>query len=182
MQHHDNDSSWTTNSTFAIRGDLDGAKEGQDFDNLHQFIGLLIGSEEFLLPINVMNEINMVNQITYVPGAPQFVEGVINLRGQIIPIIDLRKRFDMAPNESRQTAKILIVELEKNQVGMIVDNVSEVMRFYVDEIEKAPAMFSANIDSQYIQGVAKLEGKLIILLDIEKLLSFEEKTVLKSLA
>ena len=86
----------------------------------------------------------------------------------------------MAPNESRHTAKILIVELEKNQVGMFVDNVSEVMRFYVDEIEKAPAMFSASIDSQYIQGVAKLDNKLIILLDIENLLSFEEKSVLKS--
>ncbi|HQB83100.1 MAG TPA: chemotaxis protein CheW, partial [Candidatus Rifleibacterium sp.] len=125
-------------------------------------------------------EIYPMTEIRKIPKAPQFVEGVINLRGQIIPVIDLRKRFDMAPNESRQTAKILIVELEKNQVGMIVDNVSEVMRFYVDEIEKAPAMFSASIDSQYIQGVAKLDNKLIILLDLEKLLSFEEKSVLKS--
>ncbi len=147
-----------------------------------QAVGFYIGEDEYALYIHKVREIYPMTEIRKIPKAPQFVEGVINLRGQIIPIIDLRKRFDMAPNESRQTAKILIVELEKNQVGMIVDNVSEVMRFYVDEIEKAPAMFSANIDSQYIQGVAKLEGKLIILLDIEKLLSFEEKTVLKSLA
>ena len=73
----------------------------------------------------------------------------------------------------------MIVELEKNQVGLIVDNVSEVMKFYADDIEKASPMFSANISSQYIQGVAKIENKLIILLDIERLLSFEEKSVLE---
>lgn len=145
-----------------------------------QAVGFYIGEDEYALYIHKVREIYPMTEIRKIPKAPQFVEGVINLRGQIIPIIDLRKRFDMAPNESRQTAKILIVELEKNQVGMIVDNVSEVMRFYVDEIEKAPAMFSASIDSQYIQGVAKLDNKLIILLDIEKLLSFEEKSVLKS--
>lgn len=147
-----------------------------------QAVGFYIGEDEYALYIHKVREIYPMTDIRKIPKAPPFVEGVINLRGFIIPIIDLRKRFDMAPNESKNTAKILIVELEKNQVGMIVDNVSEVMRFYVDEIEKAPAMFSSNIDSQYIQGVAKLEDKLIILLDIEKLLSFEEKTVLKSFA
>ena len=147
-----------------------------------QAVGFYIGEDEYALYIHKVREIYPMTEIRKIPKAPQFVEGVINLRGFIIPIIDLRKRFDMAPNESKNTAKILIVELEKNQVGMIVDNVSEVMRFYVDEIEKAPPMFSSNIDSQYIQGVAKLENKLIILLDIEKLLSFEEKTVLKSFA
>ena len=121
-----------------------------------------------------------MTEIRKVPKAPQFVEGVINLRGTIVPIIDLRKRFDLDANESKHTAKILIVELGKNQVGMIVDNVSEVMRFYTDEIEKAPPMFSSNISSQYVQGVAKLNDKLIILLDIEKLLSFEEQSVLKN--
>lgn len=145
-----------------------------------QAVGFYIGEDEYAIYIHKVREIYPMTEIRKIPKAPQFVEGVINLRGQIIPVIDLRKRFDMAPNESRQSAKILIVELEKNQVGMIVDNVSEVMRFYVDEIEKAPAMFSASIDSQYIQGVAKLDNKLIILLDLEKLLSFEEKSVLKS--
>lgn len=145
-----------------------------------QAVGFYIGEDEYALYIHKVREIYPMTEIRKIPKAPQFVEGVINLRGFIIPIIDLRKRFDMAPNDSKQTAKILIVELEKNQVGMIVDNVSEVMRFYIDEIEKAPPMFSANIDSQYIQGVAKMNDKLIILLDIEKLLSFEEKSVLKS--
>lgn len=146
-----------------------------------QVVGFYIGEDEYALYIHKVREIHPMTEIRKVPRAPQFVEGVINVRGQIVPIIDLRKRFDMAPNESRQTAKILIVELDKNLVGMIVDNVSEVMRFYLDEIEKTPPMFSGSINSQYIQGVAKLNDKLIILLNIEKLLSFEEQSVLKTL-
>jgi purine-binding chemotaxis protein CheW len=121
-------------------------------------------------------------EIRKIPKSPPFVEGVINLRGGIVPVIDLRKRFDLEVNANRQSAKILIVELGINQVGMIVDNVSEVMRFYQDEIEKTPPMFSASIDSQYIQGVAKMNEKLIILLDVEKLFSFEEQSVLKNIS
>lgn len=145
-----------------------------------QVVGFYLGEDEYAIYIHKVREIYAMTEIRKVPRAPQFVEGVINLRGTIVPIIDLRKRFDLDANESKQTAKILIVELGKHQVGMIVDNVSEVMRFYTDEIEKAPPMFSANIGSQYIQGVAKLEEKLIILLDVEKLLSFEEQSVLKN--
>lgn len=146
-----------------------------------QVVGFYIGEDEYALLIHKVREIHPMTEIRKVPKAPPFVEGVINVRDQmIVPIIDLRKRFDMDANENRHSAKILIVELDRNHVGMIVDNVSEVMRFYVDEIEKTPPMFSSNIDSQYIQGVAKLNNKLIILLDIEKLLSFEEQSVLKS--
>jgi purine-binding chemotaxis protein CheW len=145
-----------------------------------QVVGFYLGEDEYALFIHKVREIYAMTEIRKVPKAPQFVEGVINLRGTIVPIIDLRKRFDLDANESKHTAKILIVELGKNQVGMIVDNVSEVMRFYTDEIEKAPPMFSSNISSQYVQGVAKMNDKLIILLDIEKLLSFEEQSVLKN--
>lgn len=145
-----------------------------------QVVGFYIGEDEYAVNISKVREIQAMSDIRKVPKSPPFVEGVINLRGGIVPIIDLRKRFDLAVNENRQSAKILIVELNKNQVGMIVDNVSEVMRFYQDEIEKTPPMFSSSIDSQYIQGVAKMNEKLIILLDVEKLLSFEEQSVLKT--
>ncbi len=145
-----------------------------------QAVGFYLGEDEYAIYINKVREIVQMTEIRKIPKSPQFVEGVINIRGKIIPILDLRKRFDLTFNESaKQSCKILIVEIEKNQVGLIVDNVSEVMRFYADEIEKAPPMFSANINSQYIQGVAKIEEKLIIILDIEKLLSFEEKSVLE---
>lgn len=145
-----------------------------------QVVGFYIGEDEYALEIVKVREIQAMTEIRKVPKAPRFVEGVINLRGHIVPIIDLRRRFDLEVNDARQSAKILIVELDKNLVGMIVDNVSEVMRFYADEIEKTPPMFSSSIDAQYIQGVAKLDEKLIILLNLEKLLSFEEQTVLKS--
>jgi purine-binding chemotaxis protein CheW len=147
-----------------------------------QVVGFYIGEDEYAVHINKVCEISPMIEIRKIPKSPPFVEGVINLRGGIVPVIDLRKRFDLAVNENLASAKILIVELGINQVGMIVDNVSEVMRFYQDEIEKTPPMFSASIDSQYIQGVAKLNEKLIILLDVEKLFSFEEQSVLKSIA
>jgi purine-binding chemotaxis protein CheW len=146
-------------------------------------VGFYVGDEEYAVYIHNVREIYPMTDIRKIPKAPKFVEGVICLRGIIIPIIDLRKRFDMTPTDLTKTvSKILIVELDKNLIGLIVDNVSEVMNFYLDEIEKAPPMFASNIDSQYIQGVAKIEDKLVILLDIEKLLSFEEKSALKSLA
>lgn len=148
-----------------------------------QAVGFYLGEDEYAIYISKVREIVQMTDIRKIPKSPQFVEGVINIRGKIIPILDLRKRFDLTINEAnKQSAKILIVELERNQVGLIVDNVSEVMRFYADEIEKAPAMFSANIGSQYIQGVAKVNDKLIILLDIERLLSFEEMSVLERIS
>lgn len=145
-----------------------------------QAVGFYLGEDEYAIYINKVREIGHMQEIRKIPKSPQFVEGVISVRGEIIPILDLRKRFDLPFSDtSKSSCKILIVELEKNQVGLIVDNVSEVMRFYTDEIEKAPPMFSANIGSQYIQGVAKVNDKLIILLDVERLLSFEEMSVLE---
>lgn len=145
-----------------------------------QAVGFYLGEDEYAIYINKVREIGHMQEIRKIPKSPQFVEGVISVRGEIIPILDLRKRFDLPFNDTaKSSCKILIVELEKNQVGLIVDNVSEVMRFYTDEIEKAPPMFSANIGSQYIQGVAKVNDKLIILLDVERLLSFEEMSVLE---
>ncbi len=143
-------------------------------------VGFYLGEDEYAVYIQNVREIYPMTEIRKIPKAPPFVEGVIHLRGSIIPIIDLRKRFDMPQADiSKTNAKILIVELEKNQIGMVVDNVSEVMSFYTDEIEKAPPVFASNIDSQYIHGVAKVDEKLVIILDIERMLSFEERTALQ---
>jgi purine-binding chemotaxis protein CheW len=147
-----------------------------------QFVGFYIGTDEYALSINTVREIQAMTEIRKVPKAPRFVEGVINLRGHIVPIIDLRKRFDLEARADHQASKILIVEIKRYLLGMIVDNVSEVMRFFADEIEKAPPVFAANIDSAYIQGVAKVEDRLIVLLDVEKLLSFEEQKLLAGMA
>ena len=143
-----------------------------------QVVGFFIGSDEYALNIGTVREIHSMTEIRKVPKAPRFVEGVINLRGHIVPILDLRKRFDLEVKVEQQSSKILIVEIDRNLVGMIVDNVSEVMRFFADDIEKAPPVFASNIDSQYVQGVAKIEDRLIVLLDVRKLLSNEEQNLL----
>jgi len=140
-----------------------------------QVVGFYIGTDEYALNIAKVREIQAMTDIRKMPKAPSFVEGVINLRGHIVPIIDLRKRFDLPPVSELHQSKILIVEFNRNLVGMIVDNVSEVIRLFSDQIEKAPEVFSYNVGSQYIQGVAKLDERLIVLLDIERLLSFEEQ-------
>ncbi len=141
-------------------------------------VGFFLGTDEYALHIAQVREIQAWMEIRKVPKSPRFVEGVINLRGNIVPIIDLRKRFDLPPPADVHQSKILIVEFNRNQLGMIVDSVSEVMRLYSDQVEKTPPVFAGNIDSQYIHGVAKVEDRLIIILDIEKLLTFEEQKLL----
>ena len=146
-----------------------------------QVVGFYIGTDEYALNIAKVREIQAMTDIRKMPKAPSFVEGVINLRGHIVPIIDLRKRFDLPPLADHHQSKILIVDFNRNLVGMVVDNVSEVIRLFSDQIERAPDVFSYNIGSQYVQGVAKLEERLIVLLDIEKLLSFDEQNQLAGL-
>ncbi|HNV68877.1 MAG TPA: chemotaxis protein CheW [Candidatus Ozemobacteraceae bacterium] len=146
-----------------------------------QVVGFYLGTDEYAININNVREIVAMMEIRKIPKAPPFVEGVIVLRGHVIPIIDLRKRFEMSAIADIQSAKILIVEFHSHQLGMIVDNVSEVFRLNQNQIEPAPPLFHGNVSSQYIQGVGKLEERIIVLLDVEKLLSGEERTQLASL-
>jgi purine-binding chemotaxis protein CheW len=107
-------------------------------------------------------------ELTRVPQSPPEVEGVINLRGKIIPVIDLRRKFGMAMSEKSEASRIIVVEVHKRVIGFIVDRVHEVLRINSDIVEPAPAMV-CSIDSEFIAGVGKLEDRLIILLDIVKL-------------
>ncbi|MFW6005742.1 MAG: chemotaxis protein CheW, partial [Desulfonatronovibrionaceae bacterium] len=115
--------------------------------------------------------------ITRVPKAPDFVEGVINLRGKVIPIIDLRKRFGLDSKSHDKNTRIVVIEINKMIVGFVVDSVSEVLRIPADTVEPPPPVV-AGLDSEYISGVGKLEDRLLILLDLDRLLSREEKHVL----
>ncbi|MBF0543368.1 MAG: purine-binding chemotaxis protein CheW [Candidatus Riflebacteria bacterium] len=146
-----------------------------------QVVGFYIGTDEYALGISDVREIVAMTDIRKVPKAPKFVEGVINLRGKIVPILDLRKRFDITPAAEMSQAKILIIEFHSNLLGMIVDNVSEVFKLSSDQLERTPPILGSAIDSQYIWGVGKVENRLVILLDTEKLLSFEEKNQLASM-
>ena len=115
--------------------------------------------------------------ITRVPRAPDFVEGIINLRGKVIPIIDIRKRFNMELAEQDKNTRIVVVDIAGQVMGMVVDSVSEVLRIPASTIEPTPEVVNS-IDSDYIRGVAKLEDRLLIYLDLSKILSGEERKTL----
>ncbi len=134
-----------------------------------QVVGFRIGNETFGVRVGSVREIVRVPEITAVPSAPETVEGVINLRGKIIPVMDLRKRFGQSEIQPDKKNRILVVELENKLVGLIVNAASEVLKIAPSEIE-APGNLFAEGESSYVTGVGKLKGRLIILLDIAKLL------------
>jgi purine-binding chemotaxis protein CheW len=138
-----------------------------------QVIGFRIGEETYGVRISAVREIVRVPEITSVPNAPETIEGVINLRGKIIPVMDLRKRFGQADVRTDKKSRILVVEIENRLLGLIVNSASEVLKIPPSEIESPGNMFSEG-ESGYVTGVGKLGGRLIILLDIAMLLQRPE--------
>ncbi len=132
---------------------------------------------EYGVPITKVQEIISMVTPTKLPQAPDFVEGIINLRGKIIPIIDLKKRFKMGASTVNNENRSIVVEVAGQTVGIIVDEVSEVLRLSVDSIEPPPAVIGG-IASDYLTGVGKLEDRLLILLDMDRILDESEKTEL----
>jgi purine-binding chemotaxis protein CheW len=132
-------------------------------------VGFRIGEETYGVPIGSVREIVRVPEITTVPNAPEMIEGVINLRGKIIPVMDLRKRFGSLTIQSDKKNRILVVELESRLLGLIVSSASEVLKIPPSEIEAPGAVFAEG-ESSYVTGVGKLKGRLVILLDIGRLL------------
>lgn len=146
-----------------------------------QIVGFRIGQETFGLPISIVREIVRVPEITSVPNAPDHIEGVINLRGRIVPIVDLRKRFGQKTFEPNKRNRIVVVELEKRIIGLIVNSASEVLRIPPSEIEEPNNLFKEG-EVDYITGVGKLQGRLVILLDVNKVLQRGELRELDELA
>lgn len=144
-----------------------------------QLVIFRLGSEEYGLPITKVQEINRLVPITKLPQTPSFMEGVINLRGRIIPVIDLRKRFQLKVADHGDESRIIIVEVSGQTVGIIVDAVNEVVRMPASSVEPPPPVFI--LDAQYIYGVGKLEDRLLILLDIDNILTSQESIELNSI-
>jgi purine-binding chemotaxis protein CheW len=134
-----------------------------------QIVGFRIGRETFGLPISAVREIVRVPEITAVPNAPEYIEGVVNLRGQIIPVVDLRKRFGAKVVTPHKKNRIVVVESEARLIGLIVSSASEVLRIPPSEIEEPHNVFQDD-EHNYITGVGKLNGRLVILLDLKKIL------------
>lgn len=133
-----------------------------------QLVTFGLGSEEFAVDILAVQEINRMMALTRVPQSPPEVEGVINLRGKIIPVIDLRKRFGMDASTQSEQSRIIVVEVAGRVLGFIVDRVSEVLRISSSIVEPAPAM-TTGVDSDFVSGVGKLPDRLLILLDLNRL-------------
>ncbi|MDR1125411.1 MAG: chemotaxis protein CheW [Deltaproteobacteria bacterium] len=142
-------------------------------DELIQLVTFSIGEEEFGVDILKVQEIIRTMEITKVPRAQVFVEGVINLRGKVIPIIDLRRRFGLVSKPHDKHTRIIVIEINNMIVGFVVDSVSEVLRIPAGTVEPPPPVV-AGMDSEYISGVGKLQDRLLILLDLDKLLSNED--------
>ncbi|HVH71225.1 MAG TPA: chemotaxis protein CheW, partial [Candidatus Dormibacteraeota bacterium] len=138
-----------------------------------QVVGFRIGNETYGVKIGSVREIVRVPEVTAVPSAPDLIEGVINLRGKIIPVMDLRKRFGQTDIHPDKKNRILVVELESKLIGLIVNAASEVLKIPPSEIEPPGTVFAEG-ESAYVTGVGKLKGRLIILLDISKLLQRPE--------
>ncbi len=148
-----------------------------DLSELLQLVSFKIGKEEFGVDILKVQEIIKIISITKVPNSPHFVEGVINLRGRVIPIIDLRVRLGLDKIAHTNDTRIVVVELGGKTVGFIVDEVNEVLRIS-KSITEAPPELVTGVDSEYITAVGKLEDRILILLDLDKVLNNDEKNQL----
>jgi purine-binding chemotaxis protein CheW len=133
-----------------------------------------LDTEAYGVDIATVESIIKMQEITRLPQAPSFMEGITNLRGTIVPVIDLRKRFGMTEQEPTRETRIVIASMGGTKVGLIVDAVSQVIRIPEDAIEPPPQM-SITINSAFIKAVAKLENNLVILLDLDRVLNLEER-------
>ena len=154
-------------------------------DREGKYLTFSLAGEEYGIGILKIKEIIGMMPITTVPQTPEFVKGVINLRGKVIPVMDLRLRFGMKEIDYTERTCIIVVEIEGQtgtvQMGIVVDSVSEVLNVKGEDIEKTPT-FGAKLNTDYIHGMAKLEGGVKILLDIDKVLCSQEVALLEKAA
>ena len=147
-------------------------------DNILQLVSFSVENLLFGLEILHIQEIIRFTEITKIPNAPSFVEGIVNLRGKVIPVIDLRKKMSLPLKKYDKASRIIISEVGNTIVGFIVDSVNEVMYVTEDNFE-APPELALSINSEFIKKIAKLEDKLLIMLDIENVLTKKEKSTLQ---
>lgn len=142
-------------------------------DSLSQIVSFRLAREEYGVDIMHVQEIILIGQVTEMPQVPDYVRGLINLRGHVIPIIDLRVRFGLEVSEQTENSRIIVLNVNKKTFGIVVDEVDEVLRINSDQIEPAPPGI-AGIGQQYVSGLVKFENKLLILLRIDQVMTDEE--------
>ena len=139
-----------------------------------QFVGFRVENEEFGVNIQQVQEIIWLPEITKVPRAPYFVEGIVNLRGSVLPVLDIRKRFGLPATPATDSTSIVVVDIDGHKTGVVVDAVSEVLRFSRDAIEPPPPIVKG-VDASFVKGVGKLKGgqRMLIILELSRVLSME---------
>jgi len=147
---------------------------------LLQLVGFHVGGEEFGLDILCVQEIIRLQHLTRVPNSPESLDGVMNLRGKIIPVIALRKRFGLEPAPPDKQNRIVVVEIKGTVLGLIVDSVSEVLRIPAGTVEPPPHL--GKVKQEYVSGVGKLDDRLLILLDVDRLMAADDLNVSPALA
>ncbi|NJK32846.1 MAG: purine-binding chemotaxis protein CheW [Deltaproteobacteria bacterium] len=148
-------------------GDANDKRTADSSTELLQLVTFVVGGEEYAVPILSVHEINRMMEITRVPQAPEFLDGVINLRGKIIPVVDLRTRFGLSRQDRGSDNRIVVVEVRGRVIGFTVDRVNEVLRISSSIVDEAPTI--GGIEADYVRGVGKLEDRLLIMLDLEAL-------------
>jgi purine-binding chemotaxis protein CheW len=147
---------------------------------LVQMVTFNLGQEEYGIDILQVQEIDRLTEITEVPHAGPCIEGVINLRGKVIPIINLRRKFGMSDKEPDSRTRIIVVNLQSDTIGMIVDSVSEVLRVPADSLEEAPRLIgggkTGNGHTAFIKAIAKLDNRMLIYLDLESVIAAGNKS------
>ncbi len=162
-----------------------GLISGQDakaaVDRAGKYLTFKLASEEYGLEILKVREINGLMDITAIPRTPKFIRGVINLRGKVIPVVDLRAKFGLEATEDTEETCIIVVDVARDndavQIGILVDTVSEVLDIGAEDIEDAPS-FGAGVDTDFILGMGKIGQKVVMLLDVDKVLTRMETTEL----
>jgi purine-binding chemotaxis protein CheW len=149
-------------------------------DPLAQWVTFYLDRERYGINVMQVQEVLRVSEITPVPGAPEYVLGIINLRGNVVTVIDTRQRFRLPPRAVDDTTRIVILETENQVIGILVDSVAEVVELRASEIESAPNVGNEE-SARFIQGVCSLSGELLILIDLDKLFSDEQKRQLAAI-
>jgi len=138
-----------------------------------QLVGFRVDGEEYGLDVLRVHEILRAQQLTRVPNSGNFVDGVMNLRGKIVPVVALRRRFGLEPIATDKQTRIVVVEAKGAMLGFMVDSVSEVLRISADKVEPAPRLGKS--DSEYVSGVGKLHDRLLILIDVDRVMNDGEE-------
>jgi len=156
------------------------SEDANQNDPLMQWVTFYLGDEKYGINVMQVQEVLRYSEIAPVPGAPNYVLGIINLRGNVVTVIDTRNRFGLPSKETDDASRVVIIETENHIIGILVDSVAEVVELKASEIETAPNVGNED-SSKYIQGVTSRENELLILVDLNKLLSEDEKAELDML-